>query len=1115
MTVLGQDATSVEAYQRYMVGPAVMDTLVRDAASRGVNLWPQVQNVNNNGIPVSAGQRSNTNGRFGTPANPLNPLYMEFRELFDPTGFFGLNDRPWPWMFDLAMQSNFRKVVHNFADEPRPEWMGAPGPMIDGLPFSETEPVLPFPKKDFNFIGWLAAASFDQIRLENFRELYDNEVPEEFTPPTSLLYRLLRHAVLLQFWDAALQTYEAAGQPLSREEKELFNILSPDIARWDLLYRPSPLTGNQPLYQELQEAQGPGGEALDAYRKQVAALADLPTAHLERALAEHLDLGTYRLDAWKTAFVQYRLTELRKDRPTGSFIGAFGWLEDVTPQDKSVPVNGAYEDPDNLGYIHAPTINHATAAAVLRQGYKSRQFSTDSEDPAANRMAVNLSSERVRRAQATLESIRTGQSLGSVLGQYFERALRDAIVPTLSSGKPYASLIPDYRRAFPYAGEKTTLGQPAPDPAIGSEQAERQVVDGLALLEQAKLTSYYPLIPGIPRVNQGDNDFIAFVRQELKALADTVDALGDLTVGESIYQAVVGNMEQAGAMLENVAKGRFPTAPEVVHTPRGGTSVTHRVLLQLPSAENGQPMLEHWGTSSSPRALAEPGLNAWLAPLIGYPEELVFSYQYKVQENVWDNLEISLADAQLQPIDLLFLTEGDALRAGSGLDMYLAQVVRAQHHDQGEDPDGIGEVDFSWPQAAPSNFRRLLPMLARIRQLLGLARAAVPTDLANPSRQAPGQPSPADAGVIFSSVEENLREVRDGLSSLASQLADAADGLKATLPNIPAWQLWDLRVLMQTAVGYGVTEAGPATNPALIDPVGSALAIEQLIQRRLLAAEQLPGEETTAYYVSLAQALLGPAFRLAPSFTLDGDTQDAYAQAMEPDRLESLLKAHADDALLTHEWLQSVAPVREPMDHLEKVTMLHDLLHADESGYQPLRLTPTQLTARPLNPNDSDYWLGVSYPEGYVPPEDAISLVQLLPEQYNAGNPQQAFVLDEWTEIIPAKEEVTSVAFHYDQPNTEAPQTLLLVVSPDSNDEADWRWEALLGAVNETLDLAKKRAIEPDTLAFTHLGMLLPAIIAPVAQQGTTITLDYRLVNGTAAFGNLTFGEEPLYSTFQ
>ena len=117
--------------------------------------------------------------------------------------------------------------------------------------------------------------------------------------------------------------------------------------------------------------------------------ATLPTARLERLLAEHLDTLSYRLDAWQTGIFDQRLRDLRAgseaqpSRP-GIYLGAVGYLEDVRPsKDRRIKVDETKvlapelrEGRDNLfvtpkggGYVHAPSLNHATAAAILRNGY--------------------------------------------------------------------------------------------------------------------------------------------------------------------------------------------------------------------------------------------------------------------------------------------------------------------------------------------------------------------------------------------------------------------------------------------------------------------------------------------------------------------------------------------------------------------------------------------------------------------------------------------------------------------------------------------------------------------------------------------------------------------------
>jgi hypothetical protein len=244
------------------------------------------------------------------------------------------------------------------------------------------------------------------------------------------------------------------------------------------------------------------------------------------------------------------------------------------------------------------------------------------------------------------------------------------------------------------------------------------------------------------------------------------------------------------------------------------------------------------------------------------------------------------------------------------------------------------------------------------------------------------------------------------------------------------------------------------------------------------------------------------SFSLADA-SIDPAAAAAYETALAPATVTNLMRAHEHEPLALQEWLHGVATVRESMNHLDKVLLMQDLL--DPNGALQLPLQPAQLsTATSPTGNPAAYWLGLSWPAQpvYTPPGDALSLVQWLPQHYLAHGPQAALWLDEWTEALPLGEQTTALTFHYDQPNAAAPQSMLLVVPPQAAPAqgTGWNLEDLLGAVNETLDLAKKRTIEPDALAFTHLATVLPAVVAPVAQQAVTFTLDLGRLNHTARF---------------
>ena len=84
------------------------------------------------------------------------------------------------------------------------------------------------------------------------------------------------------------------------------------------------------------------------------------------------------------------------------------------------PKHPLMTDNTNGGYIHAPSTNHAVTAAVLRNGYLAN---ASESNPGS--LAVNLSSERVRKALSIIEGMRSGQSLAALLGYQLERGIHD------------------------------------------------------------------------------------------------------------------------------------------------------------------------------------------------------------------------------------------------------------------------------------------------------------------------------------------------------------------------------------------------------------------------------------------------------------------------------------------------------------------------------------------------------------------------------------------------------------------------------------------------------------------------------------------------------------------
>src|SRR5207253_1453791 len=100
---------------------------------------------------------------------------------------------------------------------------------------------------------------------------------------------------------------------------------------------------------------------------------------LERMFGEVLDCAAHRLDAWVTSLATRRLDIDRQDHASSegggeslNYLGAYGWVENLKPvarTAKEVPGLGLADVQSNSGgFLHAPSLRHATTGAILRSG---------------------------------------------------------------------------------------------------------------------------------------------------------------------------------------------------------------------------------------------------------------------------------------------------------------------------------------------------------------------------------------------------------------------------------------------------------------------------------------------------------------------------------------------------------------------------------------------------------------------------------------------------------------------------------------------------------------------------------------------------------------------------
>ena len=349
--------------------------------------------------------------------------------------------------------------------------------------------------------------------------------PEATDGTAPLLQLLLRHALLREIADATAQI--AAGAPGSDvtallRDAELVDLVTdaPPTLTWKRqLDLPAPGVAGNPTTREFLEGltsfDTPAAvTALGDFRGSLAHLQALDSEKLQYLMQGTLDLSTHRLDAWITSFASKRLAAFSANAGKGLHVGAYGWVENLRPAPPAaavVPLPAGEPGPlftysGDSGFIHAPSLTHAAAAALLRNAHLGASGAPTPDSP----FAIDLSSRRLREAERLLDGIRQGQPLGALLGYRIERLLHDLGLDTFTA--PLRSLAP--LAASPLA----------PNAAASDAIAANNVVDGLALfgLWQSNRAGVLQRAPA-----GASGDQLAALGRALDVLGDAIDGLSD------------------------------------------------------------------------------------------------------------------------------------------------------------------------------------------------------------------------------------------------------------------------------------------------------------------------------------------------------------------------------------------------------------------------------------------------------------------------------------------------------------------------------------------------------------------------------------------------------------
>ncbi|MGI9541757.1 MAG: hypothetical protein ACR2MX_00780, partial [Cyclobacteriaceae bacterium] len=788
-----------------------------------------------------------------------------------------------------------------------------------------------------------------------------------------------------------------------------------------------------------------------------------------------------------------------------------------------------FTDEDNLGFIHTPSLNHAISAAILRAGYKANVETAEVE----NQMAVNLSSARVRMALNLLHGIRNGQDAAAILGYQFERGLHENYLHVPLELDQY---IYDFRDEFP-------LSVAVDDNLSLGEATLNNVVHGIDLLETAQEfieskgggsdleNSLYQNLKDVEsewwaHISNSNIDSASHNQRdamllEIDRMADAFDAFGDLCISDSVYQVVRGNHIRAAAIMDKLARGDVPNDIEIADTPRTGTVVTHKVGLFLgmisgidheltESGDSSTPIAgtelddavalvgaapAGWESSFTPRAIAEPSLNKWVGEMIGDPAKIKCLVSYTVAEIV-SNVTVALAELELQPLDVLHLFGTGPLDGGAELNARIAHRVKSTilvpADFEGTVDDAIIEIKYTAREEAWSaDEYSFYEKAGHIQSLRTLITSSAP--LAADGLLIPGAEEVESAAVRNQEVEELLIRITNlqaRLDALGSEW-DTFFTDEISLEDVEGHTFTDvqidmMRTLLMKSSSFGIPGAIPETlithdNTVGVTLLGSGDGVAKAIAGRLQQAEKnmtVAHDEAQANdarvnaMMDAAKKLLGKAFVILPHFRVRNATDLDLQLNLDAD--QGLLR---DASLLALEqWSHGLGRVRERMAGLEATQMWVENFELSFPEKQPIQFPFTQ----DEDGKAVDHWLGLEFPDGYQPQDDKLSLILMNTEEIvnQSEAPKAALLVDEWVEIIPNLEETSGITFHYDQPDAKPPNNLLLAVTP--KETGSWQWDDLVCTLEDTLKMAKNRAVEPEQLEETVFGQILPGIMTEI-----------------------------------
>jgi hypothetical protein len=334
-------------------------------------------------------------------------------------------------------------------------------------------------------------------------------------------------------------------------------------------------------------------------------------------------------------------------------------------------------------------------------------------------------------------------------------------------------------------------------------------------------------------------------------------------------------------------------------------------------------------------------------------------------------------------------------------------------------------------------------------------------------------------------------ELRLRADGAEARLRTASDDLRRALSGESPEGL--VRLLARVAL-FGLRDAIPQTTDADSASVAQLLeqarGVDRTLTRRIASLQAAAGsidrdtagvEAQRDHDLARLETIFGAEFRVLPRLRPPGAGELRRS-------FDTSLELQGGDPFAAATWMARMARVRSAMDRLNTLTG-----YAEALGAGPPALTVGQL---PIVSHDR--WSALPPADGTGARDGVLSLLAYLPRPFAPAEPVTGLWLDEWVEVIPDAVVATGIAFNFDEPAAQAPQAVLLAVPPDASPA--WDIVALEAIALEALDLARLRAVDPETLEQqTDIGQLLPALCFALNLQNHTVSTDFRRVEANPA----------------